>query len=157
MKRLRIYVDTSVIGGCLDVEFAVESERLIKAVRNNKVVMLLIDLVISELVDAPATVRGILTTLPTEVIENVLLTEEIIALRDAYIAAGVVTSKSINDAAHVAVATVARADAIVSWNFKHIVRLDKMRAYNQINLLNGYGILTIVSPREVLFDETDES
>lgn len=157
MKRLRIYADTSVIGGCLDVEFAAESQRLIETIRNNKLVLLLSDLVISELVDAPAELRDILTSLPTEVIENVALTEEIIALRDAYIAALVVTSKSINDAAHVAAATVARADAIVSWNFKHIVRLDKMRAYNQINLLNGYGILTIVSPREVLFNESDES
>lgn len=157
MKRLRIYVDTSVIGGCLDVEFAAESQRLLEAIRNNKAVMLLSDLVISELVDAPPNVRDILTTLPTEVIEDVSLTEEIIALRDAYIASGVVTSKSINDAAHVAAATVARADAIVSWNFKHIVRLDKMRAYNQINLLNGYGILTIVSPKEVVFNESDES
>ena len=132
-------------------------KRLLEAVRNNKVLMLLSDLVISELVDAPPNVRDILTTLPTEVIEDILLTEEIIALRDAYIADGVVTSKSINDAAHVAAATVARADAIVSWNFKHIVRLDKMRAYNQINLLNGYGILTIVSPKEVIFNESDES
>lgn len=59
----------------------------------------------------------------------------------------------IDDATHVAAATVARADAIVSWNFKHIVRLDKMKAYNQVNLLNGYGILTIISPKEVLIDE----
>ena len=59
----------------------------------------------------------------------------------------------IDDATHVAVATVARADAIVSWNFKHIVRLDKMKAYNQVNLMNGYGILTIISPKEVLLDE----
>lgn len=144
MKRLRIYVDTSVIGGCFDVEFTAESQRLIEAIQNNKVVMLLSDLLISELVNAPPDVRGILTSLPAEVIENVLLTEEIITLRDAYIAAGVVTSKSINDAAHVAAATVV-TDAIVSWNFKHIVRLDKMRAYNQINLLTGYEMLTIVS------------
>lgn len=56
-----------------------------------------------------------------------------------------------------AAATVARADAIVSWNFKHIVRLDKMKAYNQINLLNGYGILTIVSPKEVILDESNNN
>lgn len=56
---------------------------------------------------------------------------------------------------HVALAKVSRADAIVSWNFKHIVRLEKMKAYNQINLLNGYGILTIVSPMEVAIDEED--
>jgi predicted nucleic acid-binding protein len=157
MRSLRIYVDTSVIGGCLDIEFSVASQQLIKAVKNKKVMMLLSELVISELANAPPDVRAILTSLPAEVIENVPLTEEIIALRDAYIATGVVTTKSINDAAHVAAATVARADAIVSWNFKHIVRLDKMRAYNQVNLLNGYGILTIVSPREVIFDESDEN
>ena len=81
MKRLRIYVDTSVIGGCLDIEFAVESTRLIAAIQNQKIVMLLSDLVISELVDAPPDVRNILTSLPTEIIENVPLTEEIIALR----------------------------------------------------------------------------
>jgi hypothetical protein len=57
---------------------------------------------------------------------------------------------------HVAAATAARADAIVSWNFRHIMRLDKMRAYNQINLSNGYGILTIISPKEVNYDEPTE-
>ena len=156
MRSLRIYVDTSVIGGCLDIEFSVASQQLIEAVKNKKVMMLLSELVISELANAPPDVRAILTSLPAEVIENVPLTEEIIALPDAYIATGVVTTKSINDAAHVAAATVP-TDAIVSWNFKHIVRLDKMRAYNQVNLLNGYGILTIVSPREVIFDESDEN
>ena len=49
--------------------------------------------------------------------------------------------------------TVARADAIVSWNFKHIVRIDKMRAYNQVNLQTGFGLLSIVSPQEVRLDE----
>ena len=56
-------------------------------------------------------------------------------------------------AAHVAAATVARADAIVSWNFKHIVRIDKMRSYNQVNLQTGFGLLSIVSPQEVRLDE----
>ena len=55
-----------------------------------------------------------------------------------------------------AAATIARADAIVSWNFRHIVRLDKMKLYNQVNLLNGYGILTIISPRELMGDEENE-
>jgi hypothetical protein len=41
----------------------------------------------------------------------------------------------------------------VSWNFRHIVRLDKMRAYNQVNLTNGYGLLSIVTPRGVQFDD----
>lgn len=153
MKKLRIYVDTSVIGGCLNAEVAVESQRLISGVRQGKLIILLSDLVISELANAPAQVRQILLSLPPEFIEDIPLTEEVFALRDAYIAAGVVNAKSMNDAAHVAAATVARADAIVSWNFKHIVRLGKIRGYNQVNLLNGYGILTIVSPQGVSLDD----
>ena len=156
MKPLRIYVDTSVIGGCLDVEFAAESQQLIEAIRNNKAIVLLSNLILDELANAPLDVRNILTLISNDAIENVPLTEEIITLRNAYLTAGVVTSKSINDATHVAAATVARTDAIVSWNFKHIVRLDKMKAYNQINLLNGYGILTIISPKEVSFDESNK-
>ncbi|MER3525218.1 MAG: hypothetical protein C4326_14525 [Ignavibacteria bacterium] len=57
---------------------------------------------------------------------------------------------------HVAAATISRADAIVSWNFSHIVRLDKMKAYNQINLINVYGMLTIISPKEVPYDDTEQ-
>jgi hypothetical protein len=53
----------------------------------------------------------------------------------------------------VALATVARADAIVSWNFKHIVRLDRIRAFNAVNLSEGDGTMTIISPKEVNLDE----
>lgn len=57
------------------------------------------------------------------------------------------------DCLHVAPATVARADAIVSWNFKHIVRLDRIRGFNAVNLAEGYGIVTILSPKEINLDE----
>jgi hypothetical protein len=57
------------------------------------------------------------------------------------------------DATHVALATISRADAIVSWNFRHIVHLDKMKLFNAVNLMNGYGVLTIVTPREVVPNE----
>jgi predicted nucleic acid-binding protein len=157
MKRLRVYVDTSVIGGCLDEEFANESLRLMDAIRQEKLIMLLSDLVISELENAPPQVQEILQALPPAAIEAVELTTEVIQLREAYLTNGIVSKKSRNDATHVAAATISRADAIVSWNFKHIVRLDKMKAYNQVNLLNGYGILTIISPKEVILDDSDKS
>lgn len=155
MKKLRIYLDTSVIGGCLDDEFAVESNQLITAIKQEKFILLISEITISELIDAPQNVKDVLFSIPTKVIEVVNITPEVLQLRDAYLNAGIVTQKSINDATHVAVATIARADAIVSWNFKHIVRLDKMKGYNQVNLLNGYGILTIISPLEVTIDETN--
>ena len=153
MKPLRIYCDTSVVGGCFDVGFERDSLRLLEAARNGRLVLLLSDVVLAELADAPARVQQVLESLTLTAVEKVEITAEVLALRDAYLAAKILGPRWADDAAHVAAATVARADAIVSWNFKHIVRLDKMKAYNQVNLLHGYGILTIITPKEVLNDE----
>ncbi len=54
---------------------------------------------------------------------------------------------------HIAVATLGRVDVVVSWNFKHIVNLNRIRLYNSVNLKLGYPMIEIRSPREVL-DET---
>jgi hypothetical protein len=76
--------------------------------------------------------------------------EEAVLLHDAYLAAGVVGPGSDDDAQHVANATVARADMIVSWNFKHIVHFQKIRGYNAVNLREGYALLAIHTPTEVI-------
>lgn len=157
MKKLRVYIDTSVIAGCLDDEFSLESNQLMEAIKQEKFILLMSDIIVSELINASQAVKDILLSIPQRVIEVVKITAEVLQLRDAYINEGVVTSKSINDATHVAAATIARAAAIISWNFKHIVRLDKMKGYNQINLLNGYGILTIISPLEVTIDQANDN
>lgn len=157
MKKLRVYIDTSVIAGCLDDEFSLESNQLMEAIKQEKFILLMSDIIVSELINASQSVKDILLSIPQRVIEVVKITAEVLQLRNAYINEGVVTSKSINDATDVAAATIARAAAIISWNFKHIVRLDKMKGYNQINLLNGYGILTIISPLEVTIDEANDN
>lgn len=150
MKRLRTYLDTSIFGGCFDEEFAEDSLRLIEAVRFGRFTVLVTDIVVEELADAPERVRQVLQGLPVYAVERVELTPEILALRDAYLEADIVNERYRNDATHVAAATVSRADAIISWNFRHIVQLEKMKAYNRVNLSQGYGILTIVSPKEVI-------
>ncbi|MBI3803588.1 MAG: hypothetical protein HY282_07470 [Nitrospirae bacterium] len=103
-----------------------------------------------ELKEAPKEVRGVLTALRTESVEIIEGAEEIAALRDAYIKAGVLGEASIRDAAHVASASVADVDLIVSWNFKHIVHYEKIRGFNAINLLKGYRMIEIYSPKEVI-------
>lgn len=138
MSVLRIYTDTCVIGGCFDDEFKDDSLKFIKLVKRGNLKMLLSEIVIQELNNAPQKVQDVLKLLSEDMIEIVELTQEALVLRDAYLAEGILGQKSANDALHVALATISRADAIVSWNFKHIVRLDKMKAFNQINLLNGY-------------------
>jgi hypothetical protein len=54
---------------------------------------------------------------------------------------------------HIALATIAEVDALVSWNFRHIVRLDKIRLFNAVNVELGYRALSILSPREVITHE----
>ncbi|MEK6674351.1 MAG: hypothetical protein AABZ47_01700 [Planctomycetota bacterium] len=154
-RPFRVYVDTSTIGGCFDPEFATDSLRQFDLVRSGFLSVVASDVVFEELKAAPSEVRDVLATIPAARIERVTLTDEIITLRDAYIRVGVVSERWRDDATHVAAATVARADAIVSWNFKHIVRLDRIKAYNQVNLANGYGILTILSPREVRYEDEE--
>ena len=65
-------------------------------------------------------------------------------------------SRFRNDMLHIALATVAEADVLVSWNFRHIVRLDRIRLFNAVNLEQGYKTLTIYSPREVTTYERED-
>lgn len=154
-KPLRIYIDTSVVGGCFDVEFEAASKRVFDLARQGKVVRLISDVGVAEVASAPSDVRGVLESLTAEMVEEVRIGEDVQELARAYLDAKVLGERWLDDATHVAAATVARADAIVSWNFRHIVRLDRIKAYNQVNLAHGYGILTILSPTEVAIDETD--
>ncbi len=155
-RKERLYFDSSVIGGYYDPEFAEDSRRVIEYARSERIAVLISEVVVQEILKAPTRVQEVLFSIPSSTLERIELTLEILFLRDAYLSAQIVSPRWSDDATHVAAATVARADAIVSWNFRHIVRLDKMRAYNQINLANGYGILTIISPKEVNYDEPTE-
>jgi hypothetical protein len=54
----------------------------------------------------------------------------------------------------VALATLARVDVLVSWNRRHIVKLQRIRGFNSVNLMSGYDTLEIRNPKEVLPDES---
>jgi hypothetical protein len=149
----RIYADTSVFGGCFDPVFERPSLRFFESVRRGSIALLLSSLVRDELEGAPAKARKVLASIPAGAIETVPISDEVMALRDAYLAAGIVGPRSQYDATHVAAAAVSRADAIVSWNFKHIVSHRRVQGYNSVNLSRGYGVLRILPPGEVLSDD----
>lgn len=146
----RIYIDTSVVGGCFDKEYEKESTQLWREFKSGKKIAVASDLLLLELEEAPARVRQLLNDLPTENVEYVSLDEEALALANAYLQDGAVAESSQSDARHIAIATVARADVLVSWNFKHIVNLNRIRRFNAVNLKLGYQPIEIRSPREVL-------
>ena len=150
MKPLRIYFDTSVIGGRFDEEFAEVTEALFTAVKAGRVIPVISDLVMLELVDAPERVRKFLDELEVLGAEVVGLTVEADKLALAYIKARVITEKYREDASHIAIATLAEVNVLVSWNFKHIVNLRCIHGFNGVNLIRGYATLEIRSPKEVL-------
>ena len=132
VKLLRVYIDSSVVGGCRDIQFEDDSLRLMGWARQRELMLVIGEVTLRELEAAPSEVKGILSGLLPNCLEFVPLTTEILTLRDAYVRAGVVGPQWLNDAAHVATATVAQADAIASWNFKHIVRLERIKGYKGI-------------------------
>ena len=150
MKRLRIYADTSVIGGCFDRDFQQESRTLLQMAKDGKLILLVSDILALELERAPRKVAEEFVSLPPECLEAVSNLEEAERLRDLYLEAEVVGRARKMDAHHVALATVARADMIVSWNFKHIVHYEKIRGFNAVNIREGYPAIEIRTPKEVI-------
>ena len=144
---LRVYADTSVFGGCFDKEFDDESRTFFEQVSSGKIVLLISDLTVRELEHAPLEVREFYSTLAGY--ESVVATEECYVLRDAYLKADVVGRASADDALHVAIATVNRADIILSWSFKHIVQRRRIHGFEAVNTLMDYRSPEMFSPREI--------
>jgi len=149
----RIYTDTSVIGGCEDEEFRVHSRRLMDAFVRGDLKLVLSELTLRELEPAPALVRAVLGSVPEAHIEVVGLTPAADELARRYLAEGILRANMLADAQHIAMATIARVDALVSWNFRHIVNLPRIHGYHGVNAKLGYPTIEIRSPREVLADE----
>ena len=147
--RFRIYVDTSVLGGCFDQEFETWSNALVRDFRAGRLIPVLSDVTAAEVQDAPESVRDLHQELLT-LAEGVLpITEETLSLVASYAARKILPAKYEADMRHIALATIAEVDSLVSWNFRHVVRLDKIRLFNEVNVQLGYKALSILSPREV--------
>ena len=151
----RLYFDTSVFGGVFDEEFEEISTLLFEKVKLGQIICVYSDLSETELKNAPEKVRNFFIDLPKENTEFVEVTEEAYSLADKYIAEKVVGKTSADDCRHIATATINKVDILVSWNFKHIVNVFRIRGYNSINLRYGYSQLDIRSPKEIVYYEDE--
>jgi predicted nucleic acid-binding protein len=148
--KLRIYIDTSIVGGYFDEEFSEATKGLFERLENNEIVFVISDLLDLELTGAPQNVRELLYSFSADKFERVQLTEEAIQLADKYIAEKVVGKTSLEDCRHIALATINRVDVLASWNFKHIVNLVKIKGYNSVNYRFGYPMIEIRSPKDLV-------
>lgn len=133
MKQ-RFYLDTSIFGGVFDKEFEEASLLLFEGIKLGNIICLYSDLTEDELIDAPKRVRDYFSSLPIQFLEKLEINEESLALANKYIDEKVVGESSFGDCLHIALATINNADILVSWNFKHIVNIYRIRGYNSVNL-----------------------
>jgi len=150
MKRQRIYIDTSIVGGFFDIEFEKETKMLFERLENKEIIFVISEVLSDELEDAPERVRTLLDNFSDDYFEKVLLTDEARGLADKYIAENVVGKTSLDDCRHIALATINNVDVLASWNFKHIVNLIRIIGYNAVNLKNGYRPIEIRNPKELI-------
>lgn len=155
MKQ-RFYFDTSTIGGIFDAEFELETTLLFEKVKLGQVICVYSSLTESELNKAPQNVREFFLSLSDELKEKVEVTPEAVQLAQSYIDEKVVGETSFDDCIHIATATLSKVDLLVSWNFKHIVNVYRIRGYNSVNLRLGYTTLNIHSPKEIVGYENEE-
>lgn len=149
MKQ-RIYIDTSVFGGYFDEEFSENTIPLFDRINNGEFILLYSNVTQDELENAPEKVKDLVRSLKIEFTEFLETTEESIELATEYVTEKVVGQTSFADCLHIALATINRADFLISWNFKHIVNIERIRAYNSINIKNSFKQLEIRSPREFI-------
>jgi predicted nucleic acid-binding protein len=155
LRVLRVYADSSVFGGVFDAEFADPSRAFFERIRRGQLRLVISAAVQEELAAAPPEVQALLAEMLT-LADLVEITEETRQLRQAYLDAQIVTSRSAVDALHVAQATVSGCAVIVSWNFRHIVHFQRIPLYNAVNVIQGYHAIGIHSPPEIVGDEEQD-
>ena len=148
--RQRIYIDTSVIGGYFDEEFEIATIQLFHRIGNKDFIIYFSEVNETELILAPQHIKDVKLKIPTDCIRYIEIDDEVEELAQTYIREKALGKSSENDAYHIALASVNRIDCLVSWNFKHIVNIYRIRGYNAINLREGHINLNIHSPKEIV-------
>jgi len=149
MKKLKVYIENSVIGGYFDEEFKEATKKLFEEFKKGTYKPVISSHVIDELENgAPQNVIDNLNTLDYE---EFSINNESEDLAELYLTENIITRKYLDDALHIEVATVFAVDVLVSWNFKHIVNLKKIKRFNAVNLNEGYHVLEIRTPKELIY------
>jgi hypothetical protein len=117
---------------------------------NKQAIFVISEVLNDELINAPQYVKELLSKYDSGFIENIETTDEAETLAENYIAEKVVGITSLDDCRHIAYATISKVDILASWNFKHIVNINRIRGYNSVNLKNGYQMLEIRNPKELI-------
>ena len=160
MKKLKIYLDTSIIGYLYQEtqpEKMADTQKLWEQIKNGDYEVLISNLLFEELSNTPnEEIKNILLEFLAEInYEMASITSETERLAVMIISHGILTKKSYEDCLHIAVALVHDCNLLVSWNFKHLVNIRTINGVRAISNLEGYKSIDIVTPT-LLIQEGDE-
>lgn len=157
MKKLQLYLDTSIFNFVIAQDAPQEREitlKLFEEIRKGEYEVFISSVVVAEINRAPIETASRLRKLIQEINpEELFIDDTVHALAKKYLEQGIIPLKYEDDALHIAVASVNDLDVIVSWNFKHIVKMKTKREVTGINALMGYKEIEIYSPLEVVKNE----
>ncbi|MBI4722930.1 MAG: PIN domain-containing protein [Candidatus Stahlbacteria bacterium] len=146
----RLYLDTSVISAYYDdrePEKRAQTREFWKKLKDYEVYIS--EITITELNrEKSIEKRDQKVSLVMEFYE-LRITEKVGRLVDAYLEHNIIPKKYEGDALHIAIAIINDIDILVSWNFKHIVKLKTKREVNAISILEGYKTIEIICPLEL--------
>ncbi|MFA6422774.1 MAG: type II toxin-antitoxin system VapC family toxin [Candidatus Buchananbacteria bacterium] len=154
--KLRVYIDTSVVGGYFDDEFEDVTKLFFERIFKKDFLVYFSEVSEAEISLAPDFVKNLKSKIPADCYRFLDLDNESKELAETYINEKILGKASLDDAYHIAIATVNRLDVLVSWNFKHIVNYDKIKLFNSINLRLGYPMIEIRSPKEFVSYENND-
>ena len=155
--RLRLYLDTSVLGALADPgpeERLVATRGVLAGLAKGLWEGYISTLVLEEVERAPKTAREKITNELRKGFLTVLgESDESVRLAEKYVSAGTFPSDYEDDARHVAIASVNDIPVVVSWNFRHMVNIEQKRKINSVNMREGLPLIDLVSPWEVSYEE----
>lgn len=149
---MKLYIESSVFNFVF-AEDAPDKQKITKSFFAHKLAnfdLFISDLVVNELEKTKEPKRSALLEIITKNPFKTLVTdEESSKLAKIYVSEGIIPEKFLNDALHIAIASVNGIDTVVSWNLEHIVKIKTMVGVNKINLREGYKQIFIVTPEEI--------
>ncbi|MDR3171966.1 MAG: PIN domain nuclease [Treponema sp.] len=161
MKKLKLYLDTSVISH-LDQEDApdkmAETRLLWDRIKAGVYDVVISDIDIRELNDCDDKKRKTLYDYLEQITYTTVETgSKAIEIAGRFVDLGILKQKSLSDCRHIANAIVSGCDAIVSWNFKHIVNPKTQQGVKAVTALEGYNDLLIYTPTFLIGEDDDDT
>jgi len=157
MKKLRLYLDTSVISHLFaedTPEKMAVTNRLWQDFIGGKYEVFISDMTLKEIDRCHEPKRGKMTDKVDECeIEILRESDEVSKLTEEYLKNGVLNHNSFDDCEHIAFAVVNNCDIVVSWNFKHLVNYNTISKVKIVNAINQYREISIMSPTVLIGGE----